>query len=146
MAVDVGSRGSLKADVNVTPLVDVMLVLLIIMMLIAPMLRDVPLTLPEANNGGDKPDTQGQTVVAIDSRSRFYVNLIPVTAGELVPRVQRALEERNEKVVYVKGDKDANYSAIMNAMDALRKAHIENIALITERKQDQRGTTAGDAR
>ena len=139
MAVDVGSRGSLKADVNVTPLVDVMLVLLIIMMLIAPML-------PEANNGGDKPDTQGQTVVAIDSRSRFYVNLIPVTAGELVPRVQRALEERNEKVVYLKGDKDANYSAIMNAMDALRKAHIENIALITERKQDQRGTTAGDAR
>ena len=146
MAVDVGSRGSLKADINVTPLVDVMLVLLIIMMLIAPMLRDVPLTLPEANNGGDKPDTQGQTVVAIDSRSRFYVNLIPVTAGELVPRVQRALEERNEKVVYVKGDKDANYSAIMNAMDALRKAHIENIALIMERKQDQRGTTAGDAR
>ena len=135
MAVDVGSRGSLKADVNVTPLVDVMLVL-----------RDVPLTLPEANNGGDKPDTQGQTVVAIDSRSRFYVNLIPVTAGELVPRVQRALEERNEKVVYLKGDKDANYSAIMNAMDALRKAHIENIALITERKQDRRGTTAGDAR
>ena len=83
MSMDLGSKGSLKADINVTPLVDVMLVLLIIMMLIAPMLRQgVPLTLPTANNSGEKPDTQGQTVVAIDSRSQFYVNLIPVTADE----------------------------------------------------------------
>ena len=143
MAMDLGSKGSLKADINVTPLVDVMLVLLIIMMLIAPMLRQgVPLTLPEANNTGEKPDTHDQTVVAIDSRSKFYVNFIPVTADELVPRVERALENKKEKLVYVKGDKDAKYSAIMDAMDALRKAQIENIALITERKADQSGKTA----
>ena len=147
MAMDLGSKGSLKADINVTPLVDVMLVLLIIMMLIAPMLHEgVPLTLPEADNAGDKPDTQGQTVVAIDSRSHFYVNLIPVTDAELVPRVRRALEEKTEKVVYVKGDKDAKYSAVMDAMDALRKAQIENIALITERKADQVGKTAAGVR
>jgi biopolymer transport protein ExbD len=133
------------ADINVTPLVDVMLVLLIIMMLIAPLLGRVPLTLPEANNTGDKPDTQHQTVVAIDSRSKFYVNLSPVTAEDLVPRVQRALEDKKEKLVYLKGDKDAKYSAIMDAMDALRKAQIENIALITERKAD-RGKTAGGGR
>jgi biopolymer transport protein ExbD len=135
MAVDLGAKGSLKADINVTPLVDVMLVLLIIMMLIAPLLRQqgVQLTLPEANNTGEKPDTQGETVVAIDSSSRFYVNFIPVTADDLVPRVQRALEDKKEKLVYVKGDKDAKYSAVMDAMDALRKAQIENIALITER-------------
>jgi biopolymer transport protein TolR len=147
MSMDLGSKGSLKADINVTPLVDVMLVLLIIMMLIAPMLRQgVPLTLPQANNSGEKPDTQGQTVVAIDSRSQFYVNLIPVTADDLVPHVQRALEDKTEKLVYVKGDKDAKYSAVMDAMDALRKAQIENIALITERKADQRGKTAGGGR
>jgi len=117
MSMDLGSKGSFKADINVTPLVDVMLVLLIIMMLIAPMLHEgVPLTLPEADNAGDKPDTQGQTVVAIDSRSHFYVNLIPVTDAELVPRVRRALEEKTEKVVYVKGDKDAKYSAVMDAL------------------------------
>ena len=143
MAMDLGSKGSLKADINVTPLVDVMLVLLIIMMLIAPMLRGVPLTLPAANNTGDKPDTQRQTVVEIDSRSKFYVNSIPVTADQLVPRVQRALEDKKEQLVYVKGDKDATYSAIMDTMDALHKAQIENIALITERKADQRGKTAG---
>ncbi len=147
MAMDLGSKGSLKADINVTPLVDVMLVLLIIMMLIAPLLREgVPLTLPEANHTGEKPDTQDQTVVAVDARSKYYVNFIPVTAEDLVPRVQRALEDKKEKLVYVKGDKDAKYSAIMNAMDALRKAQIENIALITERKPDQSGRPNADRR
>jgi biopolymer transport protein TolR len=147
MAMDLGSRGSFKADINVTPLVDVMLVLLIIMMLIAPLLRQgVPLKLPEANNTGEKPDTQHQTVVAIDSRSKFYVNFIPVTAEELAPRVERALEDKTERVVYVKGDKDAKYSAIMQAMDVLRKAQIENIALITEPKADQSGKTAAGGR
>ena len=147
MSMQLGGSTGIKSDINVTPLVDVMLVLLIIMMLIAPMLpQGVPLTLPEANNSGAKPDTQGQTVVAIDSRSQYYVNLIPVTADDLVPRVQRALEDKAEKLVYVKGDKDAKYSAVMAAMDALRKAQVENIALITERKADPGGKTAAGGR
>ena len=84
MAMDLGSKGSLKADINVTPLVDVMLVLLIIMMLIAPMLQQgVAVTLPEAGNTGDKPDTQDQTVVAIDSRGKFYVNALPTPTEDL---------------------------------------------------------------
>ena len=53
---------------------------------------------------------------------------------DLIPRVQRVLEDKKEKIVYLKGDKDAKYSAIMDAMDAFRKAQIENIALITEKK------------
>ena len=143
MAMDLGSKGSLKADINVTPLVDVMLVLLIIMMLIAPILRaGVPLTLPQATNTAEKPDTQAQTVVAIDSDNRFYVNLMPVTADDLVRSVQRALEDKKEKLVYLKGDKNASYAAIMGAMDALGRAKIENVALITERKPDQGGKTA----
>jgi biopolymer transport protein ExbD len=56
--------------------------------------------------------------------------------------VQAALEDKKEKIVYLKGDKDAKYSAIMDAMDALRKAQIENIALITEKKNVP-GQTAG---
>ena len=142
-----GSKGGLNSDINVTPLVDVMLVLLIIMMLIAPMLQQgVAVTLPEAGNTGEKPDTQDQTVVAVDSRGKFYVNALPATPDDLIPRVQRALEDKKEKIVYLKGDKDAKYSAIMDAMDAFRKAQIENIALITERKQDQSGKTAGGGR
>jgi biopolymer transport protein TolR len=137
MAMDIGSKGSLKADINVTPLVDVMLVLLIIMMLIAPLVQQSAVTLPEAANGAEKPDTQEQTVVAIDARSMLSVNAIPVTRDDLVPRVQKALADKREKVVYLKGDKDAKYSAIMDAMDALRMAQIDNIALITGPKQEQ---------
>ena len=130
-----GGRGGLNSDINVTPLVDVMLVLLIIMMLIAPLLQQgVPVTLPEAGNTGDKPDTQDQTVVAIDKGGKFYVNALPSSADDLIPKVQRALEDKKEKIVYLKGDKDAQYGAIMDAMDAFRRAQIENIALITERK------------
>jgi biopolymer transport protein TolR len=130
-----GARGALNAEINVTPLVDVMLVLLIIMMLIAPLLQQgVAVTMPEAGNTGEKPDTQDQTVVAITSRGEFYVNALPVTADNLVPQVQRVLEDKKEKIVYLKGDKDAKYSAIMDVMDAFRKAQIENIALITEKK------------
>jgi biopolymer transport protein TolR len=141
MAMDTGgSKGSVKSDINVTPLVDVMLVLLIIMMLIAPMLQQgVAVQMPEAANTGEKPDTQDQTVVAIDSRGAFYVNAIPVTPDDLIPRVQRVLEDKKEKIVYLKGDKDAKYSAIMDAMDAFRKAQIENIALITEKKNKPGG-------
>ena len=145
MAMNVGgAKGSIKADINVTPLVDVMLVLLIIMMLIAPMLnQNGAITLPEADNSTEKPNTQAQTVVAIDSRSMFYVNALPVTPEDLVPRVQRALEDKQEKLVYVKGDKDAKYSAVMDAMDALRQGQIENIALITERKNPPGGAGGG---
>ncbi len=139
-----GERGGLNATINVTPLVDVMLVLLIIMMLIAPMLQQgVAVQMPEAANTGEKPDTQDQTVVAIDSRGAFYVNALPVTPDNLIPQVQRVLEDKKEKIVYLKGDKDAKYSAIMDAMDAFRKAQIENIALITEKKNKPGGAGGG---
>jgi biopolymer transport protein ExbD len=139
-----GGRGGLNSDINVTPLVDVMLVLLIIMMLIAPMLQQgVAVQMPEAANTGEKPDTQDQTVVAIDSRGAFYVNALPVTPDNLIPQVQRVLEDKKEKIVYLKGDKDAKYSAIMDAMDAFRKAQIENIALITEKKNKPGGAAGG---
>ena len=148
MAMDVGgAKGGVKSDINVTPLVDVMLVLLIIMMLIAPMLQaGAAVNKPEAVNGVDKPDTQDQTVVAVDARGHFFVNAIEVRdPADLVARVQKALEDKKEKIVYLKGDRDAKYDAIMTAMDAFRKAQIENIALITEPK-NKPGQTSGGAR
>jgi biopolymer transport protein TolR len=141
MSMDVGgTKGGLKADINVTPLVDVMLVLLIIMMLIAPMLQQgVSVKLPQAANTADKPETQEQTVVAVTSDKRLYLNGIPVQEGDLRSQIQSLMETRKEKVVLIKGDEDAPYSAIMNTMDRLREANIENIGLITERKIRQAG-------
>ncbi len=136
MSMDVGgAKGGPKSDINVTPLVDVMLVLLIIVMVIAPMMQQgVQMTLPEANNSGDKPDTADQTVVHIDANSKLYVNAIEVSEGEAISRLQTTLESKTDKIVYLKGDKDAPYSAIMKMMDALRGAGIESVGLITEKK------------
>lgn len=136
MSMDVGgAKGGPKSDINVTPLVDVMLVLLIIVMLIAPMLqKGVDVALPEANNSGDKPDTADQTVVHIGPDSKLYVNAIEVSEGEAVARLQATLESKADKIVYLKGDKEAPYGAIMKMMDALRAAGIESVGLITEKK------------
>ena len=131
------------AEINVVPLVDVMLVLLIIMMLIAPMLqKGVPVTLPVADNTVDKPETQNQTVVAVDSKNKFYVDGLPVERAVMADRVKTKLEDKTERIVLIKGDQDASYSAIMAAMDDLRKAGIEDIGLITERRSKP-GATAG---
>jgi len=136
MAMDLGgAKGGLKSDINVTPLVDVMLVLLIIMMLVAPMLQQgVPVTLPEAGNTVDKPDTQEQTVVAITADKRFWVNGVVVTDSEFLSRVQQAVDATKDRIVIIKGDQDAPYGTIMQAMDDLRTIGIEDVGLITERK------------
>ena len=142
MSMDVGgSQGGLKADINVTPLVDVMLVLLIIMMLVAPMLQQgVSVKLPQASNSADKPETQEQTVVAVTSDRRVYLNGVPIQEAELGTKVQTLMETRKEKIVLIKGDEEAPYSSIMAAMDRLREANVENIGLITERKIGRAGT------
>jgi len=136
MAMDTGgSSGGPKSQINVTPLVDVMLVLLIIMMLVAPMLqKGVDVKLPLATNTADKPESDQQTVLAVDARDKFYVNSIEVSRAEMADRVKAALEEKTERVVLIKGDTDASYRAIMSAMDDLRKAGIEDIGLITDPK------------
>ena len=138
MAIDVGgSKGSLKADINVTPLVDVMLVLLIIMMLIAPMLqKGVNVQLPIAGNTTAKPDNQTQTVVAVDSVNRLYINGLEISKGEFVDRIKTIMEDKTDRTVLIKGDKDASYAAIMQAMDYLHEAQIEDIGLITDPKAD----------
>jgi biopolymer transport protein TolR len=134
-----GAKGGVKSDINVTPLVDVMLVLLIIVILIAPMLqKGVDVALPEAVNTNDKPDTSDQTVVHVDSGGRLFVNGKPfATRDEAVARLQEVMERAADKTVYLKGDKNAPYGAIMNMMDALRKAGIETVGLITEKRQDK---------
>jgi biopolymer transport protein TolR len=141
MAMDLGgAKGGVKSDINVTPLVDVMLVLLIIMMLVAPMLQQgVSLRLPTATNTVDKPETQEQTVLAISKDKSFYINAKPVTENDMVTRLNEVLENKKEKVVFIRADEEVEYSAVMTAMDQLRNAGVEDIGLITERKKTAEG-------
>ena len=143
MAMDVGgAKGGPKSDINVTPLVDVMLVLLIIVILIAPMLQNqVQVQMPEATNTSDKPDTSDQTVVHVDKDSKLYVNgKYQATQQDAITRLETIMEAAKDKTVYLKGDRDAPYGAIMSMMDALRKAKIETVGLITEKHNEKKGT------
>ena len=145
MSMDVGgAKGGVKSEINVTPLVDVMLVLLIIMMLVAPMLQQgVSLKLPMADNTVDKPEVQGQTVIAVAKDKRIYLNAKAVSEAELGAKVNEYLESKKDKVVIIKADEEVEYGAVMAAMDGLRQAGIEDIGLITERRRAAGGVGGG---
>ena len=145
MSMDLGgAKGGVKSDINVTPLVDVMLVLLIIMMLVAPMLQQgVSVQLPFAENTIDKPEQQGQTVLAISKDKSIFLNAKPVQDNDVARRVGELLENKTDKIVLIKADAEVEYSAVMNVMDQLRQAGIEDIGLITERKKVPGATGGG---
>jgi biopolymer transport protein TolR len=135
MAMSLGGGGGVKSEINVTPLVDVMLVLLIIMMIVAPMLqKGVDVRLPVASNSSEKPENQEQTVLAIKADKTLWVNGVQVRDTELRDRIQDVLETKKEKVLLIKADEDVEYGAVMNAMDELRLGGIEDMGLITERR------------
>jgi biopolymer transport protein ExbD len=139
-----GAKGGVKSDINVTPLCDVMLVLLIIMMIVAPLLQQgVAVTLPKAGNTVDKPEVQGQTVIAIARDKSMYVNAKPVQESEMTARINEILENAKEKIVLIKADEEVPYGAVMAAMDQLRQAGIEDIGLITDPKKGPGGPTGG---
>jgi biopolymer transport protein TolR len=145
MSMDLGgAKGGVKSDINVTPLCDVMLVLLIIMMIVAPLLQQgVSVTLPKANNTVDKPETQGQTVIAIGPNKAVYLNAKPVLEGELVTKVTELLENQKEKIILIKADVEVEYGAVMATMDQLRQAGIEDIGLVVDPKKNTLGGATG---
>ena len=135
MSMTVGPSGGIKSDINVTPLVDVMLVLLIIMMIVAPLLqKGADVKLPLAANTADKPETQDQTVVAVDKTDRYFVNGLPVRKEDLRQKVEEILETKAERIILIKADEDARYAAVMDLMDELRTMGIEDMGLITDPK------------
>src|SRR5437762_11189110 len=106
MAMDLGgAKGGVKSDINVTPLCDVMLVLLIIMMIVAPLLQQgVAVTLPKAGNTTDKPETSGQVVVAISRDKTLYLNAKRISEAELTTKISEQLENQKEKIGMIKAD------------------------------------------
>ena len=135
MAVQLGGSGGVKSDINVTPLVDVMLVLLIIMVIVAPLLQQgVSVKLPVASNTTEKPETQGQTVVGIQANKQVFLNSVPVRLSDLGNRVADIMSNQTEKIVLIKADEDVDYGTVMETMDNLRAAGIEDMGLITDPK------------
>ncbi len=127
------------AEINVTPLVDVMLVLLIIFMVSAPMMtRGIEVGLPEALSG--EPIDETRLTVTVDSKGQFFLEGHPVVDAMLVEEVKRRGGDRPGVAVYLQGDAGVSYGRVLTAMDALRVGGIERVALVTRPAPAERST------
>ncbi|MCI0350080.1 MAG: biopolymer transporter ExbD [Acidobacteriales bacterium] len=152
---DEGSK--VNSDINVTPMVDVMLVLLIIFMVVTPMLqKGASVDLAQTNNpvpmaDADKEDA---VLVAVTRDGKIFLGSEQVVLDSLTSRVKSALEKKTDKKVFVKSDARAKYGYVVDVVDNVRSAGVDQLGLLTEQKkgstpppppQEKReGTTGGN--
>jgi len=134
-----------NANINVTPMVDVMLVLLIIFMVITPMLQN-KVTVDLANSTTATPmddaNKEDSVVVAITRDSRVYLGQNQTTLSTLGSQVRDDLENKTSKIVYFRADARAHYGTVMDAIDAVRTAGVEEIGMLTEQRTPPPATRA----
>ncbi|AXK81014.1 protein TolR [Pseudolabrys taiwanensis] len=130
-------RRGVMAEINVTPMVDVMLVLLIIFMVSAPLLTvGVPIDLPQSQAKSLDQDKEPLTV-SVNSKGQVYLQNAEVAAADLIPKLQAVSQARGgtEARVYVRGDKTVDYGTMMRVMGQLSGAGFHRVALVTEFEQ-----------
>jgi biopolymer transport protein TolR len=127
-----GKRGRPMAEINVTPFVDVMLVLLIVFMVTAPLLTvGVPVDLPQTRArllGQDREPI----AVSIDNAGKIFLQNTPITADELVPKLMAISENGYAQRIFVRGDKSVDYGKVMEVMGLLNAAGFTRIGLVTD--------------
>jgi len=130
-------RGAVMAEINVTPMVDVMLVLLIIFMVSAPLLTvGVPLDLPQTAAKSLDQDKEPLTL-SVQVSGKIFLNNTEITADELIPKLKAITDARGgtEERIFVRGDTKADYGTIMKVMGRLSSAGFKRVALVTEVEQ-----------
>ena len=133
MAVNATSNDDLKAEINVTPLVDVVLVLLIIFMVVTPMLKqEVPIDLPIADSSRSAEEAE-QVTLSVGLDGRAAINGADVPPGELASRLQAMYSARADKAIFLEADRDLSHGRVVEIMDDCRAAGIERIGIITKR-------------
>ena len=132
-----GRHHSLMSEINVTPMVDVMLVLLIIFMVAAPLLTvGVPIDLPDTQAKAMNSDTQPITV-SIDPQGKVYLQETEISVDEVVPKLEAIAQTGYDERIYVRGDRVADYGTVMKVMARISAAGFRNIGLVTLQEQDQ---------
>ena len=130
MAMSTGGGGGLTNDINVTPMIDVLLVLLIIFMLVVPMSRKaIDLQLPDPNDQQQSANPPPQIVLEVLPGDKFLLNKEPLTKQTLFKRLKEIYDPRPEKIIFVKGDPKAKYSQVIYAMDVARGAGVKVIGV-----------------
>lgn len=126
------SRFTSMSDINVTPFVDVMLVLLIVFMVTAPLMTvGISVDLPEAEASSINEKTEPLTISVTD-KGEIYLQETQVDLEQLVPRLKAITEENNDARIFVRGDHKINYGAIVQVMGALNTAGYNKVALLAE--------------
>ena len=133
MAINLGQRKSVMGEMNVVPLIDILLVLIIVFMVISPVAsRGLRTQVPQPLPPGKKLPPPGETVIVqILSGDRVKINQEDATWEDLGPRLQAVIKERVEKVAFVRGDADVSFALVARAIDIMRSSGIENIGLIS---------------
>ncbi len=132
MAFESGQRGQFVSQINVTPLVDVMLVLLVIFMVTAPMIQQgVEVNVPRVKAAA-LPGKEQQFVVSITRTQDVYLNDAKLSLDQLTEKLQAITAERPDREVFVRADENVPYGAVIRTMAAIRAAGIENVGMVTE--------------
>ncbi len=131
MAMTAGGRRGLTNDINVTPMIDVLLVLLIIFMLVVPMSRKaIDLQLPDPTETTQSSNPPPQIVLEVQPGNKYLVNKEPILKEKLAARLKEIYDPRPEKIIFVKGaPKGVKYSDVIYAMDVARGAGVKVIGV-----------------
>jgi biopolymer transport protein TolR len=139
MAMDASPQrdAAVLAQINVTPLVDVMLVLLVIFMVTAPIIQQgVQVNLPQAKAGAI-PGTEELLVVTIAKNGKIYLNDNPMTAGELGQKLRAIRKLQADKQVYLRADQDVKYGIVMKTIAEIKQAGIERLGMVSRPSSEE---------
>jgi biopolymer transport protein TolR len=126
-----GNSGHLMSDINVTPFVDVMLVLLIIFMVTAPMMmQGVDVSLPEATAEPLESEKE-HLIITIDTKNQVFINDFQVSVDGLGEKLKKILEGRSDREVFLKADKDISYGTVIQVMAEIKGAGVEKLGMVT---------------
>jgi biopolymer transport protein ExbD len=146
MGMKVGDDGGVKAEPNVVPMIDVMLVLLIIFMVVTPALaQGFKATPPEGINIKTHPEEDSDQVLGIAVDGTYWLNKRPIAEDTLDETIKRIYDARTvDKIMYIKADKDLKYKHIAKAMDIAAKNGVRVVGAVSDQKMGTQSTVAGD--
>ncbi|MBW8772754.1 MAG: biopolymer transporter ExbD [Gemmatimonadetes bacterium] len=138
MAISTGEagKGRVNAEINVTPMIDVMLVLLIIFMIVTPLLAaGFQATMPKGKHLDKDPEGQDEVIVGIDNEGNFFLNMRPIAREQLESQLTAIYAARTkDKVLYFKADVNVKYGKVQEAVEIARRAGVRVLAAVTEDK------------
>src|SRR6185436_14395013 len=144
-----GGKAKVESAPNVTPMIDVMLVLLIIFMVVAPaLMAGFNATPPEGVNLKDHPeDEQTDQVLGIDREGQYYLNKRQIKNDDLAPMLKKIFDARTEdKILYLKADKTLDYAKVLDAIDLASKNGVRVVGMISDQRSGTVSTVAGDSK